>query len=363
MRNDQGTIRKALSGFYYVQTDDGLVTCRARGKFRYQKITPLVGDRVAITVQDDGSGSLDHILPRRNAFQRPAVANLDQLVIIASGAIPVTDPFLIDRMISIAESKECQPSSCASTSGIWCRQRTCSRSIRPPASRPCPVSADTGEGIEELRRPCWPERSRPLPATPAWESPASSTPWSRTSAWPAGRDQRKAGPRPPHHPPCGAVPRWPRGLIADTPGFSAFDTEKGVRARWTRSTLDRSFREFRPYLGQCRFIGCAHVKEKGCAVLAAVKAGDDPHEPPPAAMCACTSWRKKTNPGKNKPKHDPSVPCIHWGRRVCCTQEGGKNHEDGGHRGPEGLGGLFKKDFPHGAHRLRKPGLTLRRGT
>ena len=59
MRNDQGTIRKALSGFYYVQTDDGLVTCRARGKFRYQKITPLVGDRVAITVQDDGSGSLD----------------------------------------------------------------------------------------------------------------------------------------------------------------------------------------------------------------------------------------------------------------------------------------------------------------
>ncbi len=56
MRNDQGTIRKALSGFYYVQTDDGLVTCRARGKFRYQKITPLVGDRVD-TVRDDGSGS------------------------------------------------------------------------------------------------------------------------------------------------------------------------------------------------------------------------------------------------------------------------------------------------------------------
>ena len=101
MRNDQGTIRKALSGFYYVQTDDGLVTCRARGKFRYQKITPLVGDRVAITVQDDGSGSLDHILPRRNAFQRPAVANLDQLVIIASGAFPVSDPFLLDRIISL----------------------------------------------------------------------------------------------------------------------------------------------------------------------------------------------------------------------------------------------------------------------
>ena len=56
MRNDQGTIRKALSGFYYVQTDDGLVTCRARGKFRYQKITPLVGDRVAVRELGNGEG-------------------------------------------------------------------------------------------------------------------------------------------------------------------------------------------------------------------------------------------------------------------------------------------------------------------
>ena len=106
MRNDQGTIRKALSGFYYVQTDDGLVTCRARGKFRYQKITPLVGDRVAITVQDDGSGSLDHILPRRNAFQRPAVANLDQLVIIASGAIPVSRHRSYVRLYELAKENK-----------------------------------------------------------------------------------------------------------------------------------------------------------------------------------------------------------------------------------------------------------------
>ena len=64
----EGTIRKALSGFYYVQTEQTLVTCRARGKFRYQKVTPLVGDRVAIALQPDGSGSLVEILPRRNAF-------------------------------------------------------------------------------------------------------------------------------------------------------------------------------------------------------------------------------------------------------------------------------------------------------
>ena len=65
------------------------------------------------------------------------------------------------------------------------------------------------------------------------------------------------------------------GLIADTPGFSAFDNEKGGEPL-DKDALDQSFREFRPYLGQCRFIGCAHIKEKGCAVLAAVKAGDIP---------------------------------------------------------------------------------------
>ena len=150
MRNDQGTIRKALSGFYYVQTDDGLVTCRARGKFRYQKITPLVGDRVAITVQDDGSGSLDHILPRRNAFQRPAVANLDQLVIIASGAIPVSDPFLLDRIISLAESKECQPILCINKWDLV--QAEDLLAIYQAAGIPTlSVSAATGQGIEELR--------------------------------------------------------------------------------------------------------------------------------------------------------------------------------------------------------------------
>ena len=135
MTRDEGVIRKALSGFYYVQCGGDLVTCRARGKFRYQKITPLVGDRVVIARQPDGTGSLTEVLPRRNAFQRPAVANIDQMVIIASGAIPVSDPFLLDRIISLAESKGCQP-SCASTNGIWSRPRTCWTSTGGPASPP-----------------------------------------------------------------------------------------------------------------------------------------------------------------------------------------------------------------------------------
>ena len=109
----EGIILKALSGFYYVDGGDGALTaCRGRGKFRHQKLIPLVGDRVRFTPLGEGAGILDEILPRKNQFQRPAVANIDQLVVIASGAVPVTDPFLIDRVVSIAEGRDCEPVIC-----------------------------------------------------------------------------------------------------------------------------------------------------------------------------------------------------------------------------------------------------------
>ena len=104
----EGRIQKALSGFYYVDTPQGYLTCRARGKFRKDGISPLVGDRVEVRELGNGEGFVEKLLPRRNAFVRPAVANIDQLVIIASGAIPQTDPFLIDRVAAIAELKGCE---------------------------------------------------------------------------------------------------------------------------------------------------------------------------------------------------------------------------------------------------------------
>ena len=80
----EGTIMKALSGFYYVDDGQTLTACRGRGKLRHEKVTPLVGDRVRFTALGDGSGAIDEILPRRNEFYRPSVANIDQLVVIAS---------------------------------------------------------------------------------------------------------------------------------------------------------------------------------------------------------------------------------------------------------------------------------------
>ena len=96
-----GRIVKALSGFYYVATEYGLIECKARGRFRKEGITPLVGDWVEI-LTESGKGTLEQVLPRKNCFVRPAVANLDMLVLVVSEAIPVTEPFLIDRITAIA---------------------------------------------------------------------------------------------------------------------------------------------------------------------------------------------------------------------------------------------------------------------
>ena len=104
----EGVIMKALSGFYYVQEPDGLLACRGRGKLRREGVSPMVGDRVSYTRQGQG-GIIDQVLPRRNGFIRPAVANVDLLVIFAAAVNPITDPFLIDQVLAIAASRRVEP--------------------------------------------------------------------------------------------------------------------------------------------------------------------------------------------------------------------------------------------------------------
>ena len=265
----EGTILKALSGFYYVQCGEELITTRARGKFRYKKITPLVGDRVAITVQEDGSGSLDEILPRRNFFQRPAVANIDQMVIICSGAIPVTDPFLVDRITALAESKDCEPIICINKWDLV-QAEELYEIYTAAGFHTIKVSAETGMGIEELRGLLAGKVSAFTGNSGVGKSSIINA-LEPDFGIATGEISEKLG-RGRHTTRHVELFSVSGGLIADTPGFSAFDTDKGeIREK---EVLQHTFREFKPYLDQCRFIGCAHVKEKGCAVLAALKAGD-----------------------------------------------------------------------------------------
>ena len=269
----EGIILKALSGFYYVDGGDGVLgACRGRGKFRHQRITPLVGDKVIFTPLDSGAGILDEILPRRNEFQRPAVANIDQLVVISSGAIPVTDPFLIDRVVSIAEGRNCQPVICINKCDLASGDDLAA--IYRQAGFPVvQVSAETGQGIAELKEMLGGKLSAFTGNSGVGKSsilnavePGFSLQVAQVSEK-LGRGRHTTRHVELYRLSCG-------GFVIDTPGFSSFEeAELGLALK---ERLPETFLEFRPYLEKCRFVGCSHTREKGCAVLAAVKEGSIP---------------------------------------------------------------------------------------
>lgn len=263
----QGRIIKALSGFYYVDTPDGIVTCRGSGKLRHEKLSPLVGDEVSIRLSGDGGGTVEAILPRRNQFARPAVANIDQLVIVASGVIPVTDPFLIDRMTCIAERQQCVPVICVNKCDLAPGEKLAAlyRSVGYPVVR---VSAATGEGIPELSALLVGKISAFTGNTGVGKSSILNA-LEPDFSLQTGEVSDKLG-RGRHTTRHVELFRLSSGAIAaDTPGFSSFDTD--AAALWRKEELENYFPEFRPYLGKCRFTGCAHGKEQGCAVLEAVR--------------------------------------------------------------------------------------------
>ena len=265
----EGIILKALSGFYYVDDGEKLVACRARGKHRHEKLTPLVGDRVHFTPLEDNKGALDEILPRKNEFHRPAVANVDQLVIIASEAIPETDPFLIDRVVSIAEGRNCECIICINKCDLESGDEL--QAIYAKAGfTALKVSAETGMGISELRQLITGKVSAFTGNSGVGKSsilnalePGISIKTGDVSEK-LGRGRHTTRHVELFRLSCGAV-------VADTPGFSSFEVDKMELQR--KEELQYTFREFRPYVDECQFQNCAHIKEKGCAVLQAVKEG------------------------------------------------------------------------------------------
>ena len=264
----QGRILRSLSGFYDVATENGIVTCKARGILRKQRVTPLTGDLAQITVSG-GKGMVEAILPRKNSFVRPAVANVDALVIFAANVNPVTEPFLIDRVAAIALSQGVEVILCINKEDLDPAETLTGIYTRAgfPVIR---TSAVTGEGIPELRSRI---RGR-ITAFTGNSGVGKSSILNRLSpglGLPTGEVSEKLG-RGRHT--TRHVELYDLGedtFAADTPGFSSFDTDQ---MEWILTDhLPRAFPDFDGCLGHCQFRDCTHRKEPGCAVREAVTAG------------------------------------------------------------------------------------------
>ena len=264
-----GRIIRSISGFYDVQTDERVITCRARGILRKNGDAPLTGDFVEITVEQ-GKGMVEKILPRRNSFVRPAVANVDALVVFAANVNPVTEPFLIDRVAAIAGDQEVPVYLCINKCDLD-PAVDLERIYRHAGFPVICASAQTGEGVEQLRQLI----AGKLTAFTGNSGVGKSSMLNRLCpdlALSTAEVSQKLG-RGRHT--TRHVELYTLGedtYVMDTPGFSSFDTD--MMELILKENLQYAFGDFAPYLGKCQFHDCTHRKEPGCAVTAAVAAGE-----------------------------------------------------------------------------------------
>jgi len=265
----EGRIVRSLSGFYDVQTAKGLVTCRARGILRKVGNSPLTGDLVEITVER-GKGMVEKILPRKNKFIRPAVANIDTLVVFAANVNPVTEPYLIDRVAAIAGDQNVQVVLCVNKCDLDPAEDLVRIYEHAGFTVIC-TSAETGEGVDLLRQTI----AGKLAAFTGNSGVGKSSILNRLAPelnLATGEVSEKLG-RGRHT--TRHVELFRLGddtYVADTPGFSSFDTDQMDII--LKENLQYAFPDFGPYMGKCRFDDCSHRKEPDCAVREAFESGE-----------------------------------------------------------------------------------------
>ena len=258
-------ITKGIGGFYYVKTPDGIVECKARGIFRKRGITPVAGDNVALSA--DGT-MIDEILPRKNVFIRPPIANLDILFIVTSTTQPVPSTLVLDELAAAAIYKDVQPVLVVTKADLAAADmlRTAYTGSGIPLIQ---LNYETGEGLDEIRGYIQGHLCAFCGNSGVGKSTLLNT-LAPELKRETGSISQKLG-RGRHTTREVEIFEICGGRLADTPGFASLEAQKLCRI--PKDDIQHTFPEFAPYFGQCRFTGCSHRSATGCAVREAVDSG------------------------------------------------------------------------------------------
>ena len=266
-----GIIVKGIGGFYYVKTDEGIIECRARGRFRKEGDSPMVGDRVRIsrTAENAEKGSVDEILPRKNAFIRPPVANIDQLIITLSVKNPESSLLLTDQLTVTAEAAGVLPVICINKQDLdEERAREIQQIYETTGYTVITTSAKEERGLDVLQA-ILKDKATAFAGNSGVGKSSLLNRLSEGFSLETGTvsDKTRRGRHTTRHTELLELPFG--GYVFDTPGFSSYAAE-GI----TAGELHRLFPEMERILKPCRFVGCAHIAEPGCAVKEALAAGE-----------------------------------------------------------------------------------------
>ncbi|MBC2578972.1 ribosome small subunit-dependent GTPase A [Clostridium sp. DJ247] len=263
----QGTIIKGVAGFYYIKTEKHIIECKARGKFRHNELTPMVGDKVDITI-DNEKGVIDKIYPRFNQLIRPAVANVTQALVVFALKSPEINKDLLNKFLINCEFNNLKVVVCFNKLDLQNEdeEKNIQHMIESAGYEIIYLKAKEGYGIEKVR-----EKLKDNVTVLCGPSGVGKSTILNSIA---GRKLMETGEiseklrRGKHTTRHSELIDVGEGFIVDTPGFSSIDLDFV-----SKDELQNCFPEFEDYIGCCKFTGCLHHKEPNCAVKEAVKEG------------------------------------------------------------------------------------------
>lgn len=264
-----GKIVKGIGGFYYVDADDVIYECKARGNFRNKSQSPLVGDNVEISINENAENRIEKILERKNSLVRPPLANLDVLFIICSLVDPKINLQIVDRLIAVAEYKNIEPVIVLTKTDLDSQYQKYIDIYENAGIKAIAVDNTDFTGADEIKELMRDKVCAFTGNTGVGKSTLLNNLFPELELA-TGETSKKLG-RGRHTTRHSELFKLCGGYIADTPGFSSLDIQRYDKIM--KEDLPLCFREFRDYLGECKFNSCTHINDKGCAVCKALEEG------------------------------------------------------------------------------------------